>query len=49
MLHWRLLMAALVLTFVMGLTLPLTGLTTSVAWAGDPDDPYAPPDDPDDP
>ena len=42
-------MAALVLTFVMGLTLPLTGLTTSVSWAGDPDDPYAPPDDTYDP
>lgn len=49
MLHWRLLMAALVLTFVMGLALPLTGLTTSVAWAGDPDDPIVEPDDPDDP
>ena len=52
MLHWRLLMAALVLAFVMGLTAPFAGLTSDMAWAGDPDDPYAPSDpdeDPDDP
>lgn len=48
MLHWRLLMAALVLAFVMSLTVPFAGTTTSVAWAGDPDDPYTD-EDPDDP
>ena len=47
MLHWRLLMAALVLAFVMGLTAPLTGLTSGMALA-DPDDPYVD-EDPDDP
>ncbi len=49
MLHWRLLMAALVLTFALGLTLPFAGLTGGPAWAGDPDDPYVPDEDPDDP
>ncbi len=49
MLHWRLLMAALVLAFVIGLTVPFAGMTTGVAWAGDPDDPYVPDEDPDDP
>ena len=47
--HWRLLMAALVLAFVIGLTMPFAGLTTSPALAGDPGDPYVPPEDPDDP
>ena len=52
MLHWRLLMAAIILALAMGLTVPLSGLTSGLVWAGDPDDP-APPEpvleDPDDP
>ena len=48
MLHWRLLVAALILTFVMGLTAPFAGLNSSMAWAGDPDDPIVD-EDPDDP
>jgi hypothetical protein len=47
MLHWRILRAALILAFVMGLMAPLAGLTSSMALA-DPDDPYTD-EDPDDP
>ena len=43
MLHWRLLIAALVLAFAMGLTEPFVGTA-----GADPDDPYTD-DDPDDP
>jgi hypothetical protein len=46
MLHWRILLAALIMAFALGLTAPLTGLTSGVAFA-DPDDPYTP-EDPDD-
>ena len=31
------------------LTAPFAGLTSDMAWAGDPDDPFAPDEDPDDP
>jgi hypothetical protein len=47
MLHWRILLAALIMAFALGLTAPLTGLTSGVAFA-DPDDPYTR-EDPDDP
>ena len=41
MLHWRILMAALVLAFAVSLTVPFAGQ----AWA-DPDDEVSAPDDP---
>jgi hypothetical protein len=49
MLHWRLLIAAIVLAFAFGLTAPITGVSSSMVWAGESDDPGPEQEDPDDP